>query len=182
MPLRIRSAGGATRPGSSLLLASLAGIRAWITFGLIETSLLVLVPWTHTPSNVYRQYHPEFTLLLFVLYTAAGGLLATGSWLCLRRLFGRSGQETHRLPGLIRSSAICSLSMFYAVSRLFFLSVDSWTTGGLFLSTLVLVGAVLSCVDNSWLRNLRSGYALHSRLPHILWSADPPAAYVLDHL
>ena len=27
-----------------------------------------------------------------------------------------------------------------------------------------------------------SGYALHSRLPHILWSADPPAAYVLDHL
>ena len=28
----------------------------------------------------------------------------------------------------------------------------------------------------------RSGYALHSRLPHILWSADPPAAYVLDHL
>ena len=29
---------------------------------------------------------------------------------------------------------------------------------------------------------LYSGYALHSRLPHILWSADPPAAYVLDHL
>ena len=28
----------------------------------------------------------------------------------------------------------------------------------------------------------QSGYALHSRLPHILWSADPPAAYVLDHL
>ena len=23
-------------------------------------------------------------------------------------------------------------------------------------------------------------YALHSRLPHILWSADPPAAYVLS--
>ena len=32
------------------------------------------------------------------------------------------------------------------------------------------------------LRILESGYALHSRLPHILWSADPPAAYVLDHL
>ena len=31
-------------------------------------------------------------------------------------------------------------------------------------------------------RILGSGYALHSRLPHILWSADPPAAYVLDHL
>ena len=27
-----------------------------------------------------------------------------------------------------------------------------------------------------------SGYALPSRLPHILWAADPPAAYVLDHL
>ena len=31
-------------------------------------------------------------------------------------------------------------------------------------------------------RMVQSGYALHSRLPHILWSADPPAAYVLDHL
>ena len=29
---------------------------------------------------------------------------------------------------------------------------------------------------------MNSGYALPSRLPHILWSADPPAAYVLDHL
>ena len=26
------------------------------------------------------------------------------------------------------------------------------------------------------------GYALHSRLPHILWLADPPTAHVLDHL
>ena len=155
MPLRIRSTEGATGPDSSLLLASLAGIKAWIIFGLIETSFLVLVPWTHTPSNLYRGYHPGFTLLLFVLYTATGGLLATGSWLCLRRLIGGSRPETHRLPGLIRSSAICSLSVFYAASRLFFLSVDSWTTGGLFLSTLVLVGAVLSCVDSSWLRNLR---------------------------
>ena len=26
------------------------------------------------------------------------------------------------------------------------------------------------------------GYALHSRLPHILWLADPPTAHVLYHL
>ena len=25
-------------------------------------------------------------------------------------------------------------------------------------------------------------YALHSRLPHILWLADPPTAHVLYHL
>ena len=29
---------------------------------------------------------------------------------------------------------------------------------------------------------LPSGYALHSLLPHILWLAGAPAAYVLDHL
>ena len=29
---------------------------------------------------------------------------------------------------------------------------------------------------------LEGGYALHSRLPHILWLADPPTAHVLDHL
>ena len=31
-------------------------------------------------------------------------------------------------------------------------------------------------------RITESGYALHSRLPHILWLAGPPAAQVLDHL
>ena len=30
--------------------------------------------------------------------------------------------------------------------------------------------------------NPPSGYALHSLLPHILWLAGAPAAYVLDHL
>ena len=29
---------------------------------------------------------------------------------------------------------------------------------------------------------LSGGYALHSRLPHILWLADPPTAHVLYHL
>ena len=28
----------------------------------------------------------------------------------------------------------------------------------------------------------KGGYALHSRLPHILWLADPPTAHVLYHL
>ena len=31
-------------------------------------------------------------------------------------------------------------------------------------------------------RALSGGYALHSRLPHILWLADPPTAHVLYHL
>ena len=30
--------------------------------------------------------------------------------------------------------------------------------------------------------NRRGWYALHSRLPHILWLADPPTAHVLYHL
>ena len=41
---------------------------------------------------------------------------------------------------------------------------------------------VLAPGERHWEIFAESGYALHSRLPHILWSADPPAAYVLDHL
>ena len=39
-----------------------------------------------------------------------------------------------------------------------------------------------SCLGLDTLNREKGGYALHSRLPHILWLADPPTAHVLYHL
>ena len=44
-----------------------------------------------------------------------------------------------------------------------------------FAAELLLAGRLAQIHHKLW-------YALHSRLPHILWLADPPTAHVLYHL
>jgi arylsulfatase A-like enzyme len=58
--------------GNRFTPGCLAGLTAWLAFGVVEMGVLTYLPWVITPRHLLVTLHPGFTALLLTTYALAG--------------------------------------------------------------------------------------------------------------
>ena len=148
------------RRNETTYIAGLSGAQSWLIYGIIETFVLILLPWALTPPHLYNQFHLGFTALSFAVYGTAGFIFGALTAVLFRSL----GQTDtghrlvhHSLPRIPNSAGTVSLVAFYGLAHLQLLIPPiRWSeASGLVLSPLILAGLIFGDVGIPLLKHLR---------------------------
>jgi arylsulfatase A-like enzyme len=138
---------------------ALYGAVSWTVYAITECFFTIILPWIIKPGYDYTPLHPDFTVLLFIIYPVIGLILGGFIGLCFKVAKGRI-QFFEKIQPEVFLSSFATLSIVLALSADY---VFLLTTGfsikhlaaPLGLAALLALVLLFSALSHSWYRRFR---------------------------
>jgi arylsulfatase A-like enzyme len=141
-----------------VFVCAVHGAMAWMAYGVIECSFLMIIPWIIKPAYNYYPFHWGFTALLFIIYTVSGfilgGLLGLGFGMAARRIQFFNRIKSALLSQLLGTSAIVLALTAYYIYMWSMSPLFSHLLAPLIVSSILMLALMVSFLSDVWLRRL----------------------------